>query len=147
MCTSARGSIRRVSVGCSPPASDDSGLPVSRLAIIAYNISRYRRSIVKITSEQVGGEHHVLELWKVEAVEEAVVQIVHARIRRVINSRATDSDTDTAARIELVIQLMQTRQVTRMAQAVIRQRALPQQLANLATILRHLRLPDALALR
>lgn len=58
-----------------------------------------------IPSEQVGGEHHVLELGKIKAIEQAVIQVVHIRERTAI----------VRPRSEVV----QVRQVTGMAQSVI----------------------------
>lgn len=73
------------------------------------------------TSEQVGGEHHVLELRKIEAIEQAVVQVVHVRERAVVQPRPE----------------VQVRQVAGVAQAVIQALILAEQLADLAPNLGH----------
>lgn len=75
-----------------------------------------------VTSEQVGGEHHVLELRKVEAIEQAVVQVVHVRERTVVQPRP---------------EVIQVRQVAGMAQSVIQALILAEQLADPAPNLGH----------
>lgn len=65
-----------------------------------------------VTSEQVGGEHHVLELGKIKAIEQAVIQVVHIRERTVI--------------VQPRSEVVQVRQVTGVAQSVIQALVLAQ---------------------
>jgi len=71
------------------------------------------------TSEQVGGEHHVLELRK---IEETVIQVVHVRKWTVVQPRP---------------EVIQIRQVTGMAQSMIQTLILTEQLADPAPNLGH----------
>lgn len=65
-----------------------------------------------VTSEQVGGEHHVLELWQIKTIEQAVIQVVHIRERTII--------------VQPRSEMVQVRQVTGMAQSVIQALVLAQ---------------------
>jgi len=69
------------SLGSLPSASDESE------ASDLKNARALRRAEMMITSEQVGGEHHVLELRQIETVEQTVVHVVHVRYRAIAQPR------------------------------------------------------------